>query len=383
MRHIQIKILAIIVALLISVSSYGQMQQVLKNGFVAATDSGLYYLQDGFNEWLNLGTINANIYDNRFIRNVDTITGVTFYEKELVCVGAGLSNGSNGEDLNMWINYYSHHITDTVYVNLAGSTETYNRKNINNKFKSGMVVFGVLESAGNNACNITCFNTDGNRNGYYFLDNGDYDVSRTRLATDNDTIFVVASHNNILVKCKNTVISTGNSNTEFTDNINISGLHSRPTDSHQICYNADDDEFIIVSDSGIVYSYDKTTLTTLDTLDYSYRNSPLDRIKSLEYNNGQIMVIAISTDGKEDFAVHSLSNLTANDLYASAYVSYQILDISRNKNQFILFNFTPNETDYNIISIIKLDGTDEEYIKPTSYMADKTVFDLDYINYMP
>lgn len=366
MRHILINILLILAFL----GSFAQNQQVLKNGFVAATDSGLYYLQDGFNEWLNLGTINANIYDNRFIRNVDTITGVTFYEKELVCVGAGLSNGSNGEDLNMWINYYSHHITDEVYVNLAGSTETYNRKNIKNKFKSGMIVFGILESFGNNSCNITCFNTGGNRNGYYFLDNGDYDVSRTRLATDNDTIFVVASHNNILVKCKNTVISTGNSNTEFTDNINISGLHSRPTDSHQICYNPDDDEFVIISDSGIVYIYDKITLTTVDTLSFPLAAHD---IKDIKYLNGYYFIIAGLSTGQSQYLYKY--DITTKTLTYIFNITNNLGNLAVNPiENYILFNYG------GLFILYDINGN---LVKSPPNLIPRQVFDLDYINYLP
>ena len=79
------------------------MQQCLKNGFVAATDDGVWYLQDGFEEWVNLGggsdTIlgiaasNTNIYispyriDAAVGKGYHKIYGNNIYEVKLGVLG--------------------------------------------------------------------------------------------------------------------------------------------------------------------------------------------------------------------------------------------------------------------------------------------------------
>ena len=64
---------------------FGFSQKHLHNGFVAATSSGVYYLQDGDDQWLKFNGFNPEHYDSRFKRNhIDTITGISFFKDNYI-----------------------------------------------------------------------------------------------------------------------------------------------------------------------------------------------------------------------------------------------------------------------------------------------------------
>lgn len=342
MRHIQIKVLTVIVTILLSVSSYGQMQQVLRNGFVAATDDGVWYLQDGFSEWVRLET------------SYDMATSISFNKSEL---GIFASNYT-----------YTNGAPRIIYGNKLGQSWAYSSGSSNaiitNKFKK---IHSQADAIKYNSGPLSSvyFSFGFSPSNWYYGDTNK-DIWRTDIASDNDSIFIVSCKDNDLVKY------TINYVTENVSNVSISGLHSRPTDSHQICYNPDDDEFIIVSDSGIVYSYDKTTLTTVDTIDNCYK------VRDMCYGGGYVYLLINDIDDSRYKVVLS-SDLTT-------WISSISIGISLPNTMSCAYSNKENKI---IVPIMVTGGSvtrfydNEGVITNAPSFIVNSIFDLDYINYLP
>ena len=72
MQFIKIKVFAAVFTfcLFYQIAAFGQLTQTYKNGFVAATNNGLYYLQDGSDKWVK--------FDSQFKFMDDSISSVSF-----------------------------------------------------------------------------------------------------------------------------------------------------------------------------------------------------------------------------------------------------------------------------------------------------------------
>lgn len=252
MRHIQIKILTVVAMILLSVSSYGQMQQVLKNGFVAATDDGIWYLQDGFSEWVKL---NLSPLNDAFGRNSDSVIGISYNNNVYGILHLYDEIYDNRiTQLKLYNSNFSYHRGSQGY---GGNLLSFIPKLIESKYKynDACVFINSATTTYLTSQILIYYNFDNSLDSYsYFF------KTITGVSSDEDSITVAVCNDRLLK-----FVVTNNVNNR--DSLSIYGLHSRPTDSHKICYNPDDDVFIIVSDSGIVYGYDKITLTTLDTVD--------------------------------------------------------------------------------------------------------------------
>lgn len=380
MRHIQIKILTVIAMILLSVSSYGQMQQVLRNGFVAATDSGVWYLQDGFSEWVRLGNIKADVYDDRFVRDVDTISAVSYYNSKIDVLGYGVdiltNDGVTYNNADFTAALYGNRLFSLRHGNYARGGNELKTKSLNNKLKYTLGKLQLTDYV--NSINVQVWTSWYNSSGYFgiFFTNN---IQNSNFSTDNDSTCVVVCGDN---KAYRLIIEEGSeSDVSRTTYNEIMGLHSRPIDSHQICYNPDDDEFIIVSDSGIVYSYDKTTVTTLDTIKTSILPTG-STITDLEWWGGSAIFIGYKNDTGNGVSFYSLgqqmqfytSSSTSDVFISKSNLKY----IQANNNIFMAI------LSYDNVKIFTPSIINGEINKNTDNLPTGiTVFDLDYINYIP
>jgi hypothetical protein len=196
----------------------------------------------------------------------------------------------------------------------------------------------------------------------------------TDIKSDNDSIFIVSGKDNKINKYE------VNYSLESISKSSVSGLHSRVTDSHKICYNSDDDEFIIVSDSGIVYSYDKTTLTTLDTLIRDEANGTFSECMNVEYLDGTIFTLMNTSNNTGLGSIYNLNTNTQIGINVYLFDSYDVRLMKSDQYFCIYF--------YNDI----LAGNDLlEYYNSTGILVkfkltnkiNNHIFDLDYIDYLP
>jgi hypothetical protein len=341
MRHIAISIILVMSFL----NSFGQTQQMLKNGFVAATDDGVYYLQDGFNEWVRLGSIIM----------YDTVNTLSYYKKHLLIS----SQTNTGSGQQIFSGLYGNKI---IYGGFASSgSKNYIKNNATNKLKYNNATFGMYSNLSNSYWTFESNNVS-------FGDNKPSDIQYcTSISSDNDSIVCFVGKQNRLVQIP---ISQHLIPYTLSSYVIANNLHSRPTDSHQICYNPDDDVFIIVSDSGIVYSYDKATLTTIDTLSFPLA---VHDIKDIEYLNGFYFIIAGLSTGKSQYFYKY--NTSTKILTYIFNITNSLGNLAINPvNNYVLWNYGSS------FSLYDFNGN---IVKSFPILIGKQIFDLDYINYLP
>lgn len=365
MQHIQIKLLLVIGIVFLSVSGYGQMQQALRNGFVAATDSGIYHLQDGFSEWVKI-----------YYRDKERLTTGTYYvpkvptlchnSKNLITIVLDTNEIVGNFQI---INVFGLNMYDKTKLNGGSSYRSNDTYFISNKMKYNT---GYVMSRRRNSSSFTGFTisnsaTSGTHSSlslpFIFTD----------LASDNDSIIVSCAKNNKLLKI--TINSELCDNNNCVDTVLISGIHSRSIDSHKICYNPNNDKFVIVSDSGIVYSYDKTSITTLDTIS-SINGGHLTGVYDLVYDDifDRYYISFLDSDGFYDVQSFTIpiNVINGNPNIISPSNPYSL---SINSKGDIL------ALSKNICYKINRDHGGAIEIKNIG--EDIVVFDLDYINYLP
>jgi len=359
MRHILINIILLFTVVL----GYGQMQQVLKNGFVAATDSGVFYLQNGFSEWVRLGTPARG--NTGSFEKMDTVVGVSQNSCSLFSYDLEVVEGSPQQ-----YSYDGFLYGGSLFsFNIGGSYTGYvlQEKNIIN-----LNIFGEGT--------ISCHTTPSS--GYILIEpdrklfsdytfNGSWISEFTGFEIDTDTTVCFGGTNNTLYKIIAAEIEGNASATS------ISGLHSRSTDSHVITYNPDNDEFIIVSDSGIVYTYDKTTLTTVDTL------ANCTKVDDIAYGGGYVYVIARS-NANTDADCHISSNLTSwiiEPMYSTIDLTY-ILSCAYSTAIDQIYIYGNNGS--GSVPGLFIDNAGNKVTEIVGLNALGIIpFDLDYINYKP
>ena len=358
MRLILIKIF-----LALSVIVCGQTQQYLHNGFVAATDSGVWYLQDGFSEWVKL---ESQCYNSSCsISNIDTFVAVSYSKNSYLLVNEYFQFSSQKEYTP--VRFFGSKLIEILPrlndVALTQDFELISKTLISNFKTDSRVIYFRQQTPTYNG--FVVYGTTSKIDDYKHGENSDVD-NFTSMASDGDSTWCWVGVNNNLYKMTNNYTS---------DNISkssVSGLHSRSTDSHKICYNTDNDEFIIVSDSGIVYSYDKTMVTTLDTLEtgngYLY-----DRVCDIIYNNiNNYYYIAIGLSESpskydivmtDDFTTYTHLTLGSNypPSLSNSYNDF-VLAVDSGVNTLII---NPSIPSYELLPMLP---------------NNRVVFDLDYIN---
>lgn len=337
----------LILLLFISISGISQTSS-LKNGFVAATDSLVYYLQDGFSEWV-MFDVNGS-YQNFS----DSIASVSFNGEKTMILEKGNKNDG-------YTNRYIYGNKTYQYIGGSGIGD-FEKNSLETKSKFGMfcIYYVYIPLYSNTYIEYRIGGIGGSLGEELFSSS-----HATSISGDSDSTYCVVGKNNTMKKM---LINSDSSNI-FTS---VSGLHSRSIDSHKICYNPDDDEFIIVSDSGIVYTYDKTTLTTLDTLLY------ITSIDDICYGNGYFYIInkypyagnygitIIVTSNFENYN-NTIGYVGVVDVESSCIYSKNI-----NKTAVCFYNFQGNTTFRYVDSLANVTNGVS--------LDDVSIFDLDYIN---
>jgi len=233
---------------ILPISGTGQIQ-TYHNGFVAATNNGVYYLMDGDNQWVSFGQM---LKPSGYKRNYDTITSVSF--NNVLGVHTFSQNNSSTNETSDYYNLHGNRLSEiSLHGNTNQPTQVMIKKNSTNKFKDDYWVHVI---------NIGAAKTIGVKS---IINSKDFSISEanlqyfTSLATDNDSILVWAGSNNMLYKL---IINTS---TGIPIQESISGLTSHTASGHQICYDSNNDLFWIVSDEGKIYSYNKSTVTEIET----------------------------------------------------------------------------------------------------------------------
>lgn len=360
MRHITINLILIFAFL----GSFAQNQQVLRNGFVAATDSGVYYLQDGFSEWVRLGIPSKlDLTSTGSFETMDTISGVGNYSTSSFSYNVEINEGIPQQF--QWDGaYYGSHLFENIETTGAYSSGDFVTKNIIDfdyfgkgciAYHHGTSNFGRYIVVNPNQVNAYSYSIEGT-----WINNiNSFDI-------DTDTTVVFVGKTNTIYELEAAKLESNRSL------IYVFGLHSRSTDSHKICYNPDEDEFIIVSDSGIVYSYDKTTITTIDTIylsGYIY-----DKVNDLVYNeNDQYYYIIMRRSSPDtNYAILMTNNFTS---YKSIGLESDYPPVLAVGNPYTL------SVDSGINVLITNPSIPSYDLFPE--LPDRVVFDLDYINYNP
>jgi uncharacterized protein (TIGR02145 family) len=339
--------------------TYGQQQKNIHNGFVAATNQGVYYLQDGFDEWVSLGNL---LKPSGYKRNYDTILSINHFKDNLSVIGYSQHNNSTG------IYTTSDHYTvfgrklteNTNDFFSSGLTITMTPKNSTNKLKDKFILdFDLHLNTGMIYIRNSVVNYQYGYSTYpainYF----------TSLATDNDSILVWTGTNNTLYK---TVISETVGN---RSNVAITGLVSNVASGHQICYDSNNDLFWIVSDEGIVYTYNKTTVDSITTLLGSFE---VDSITDIAYD-AKINDIHIA------FSHGIYRGVITYDISANEYYKYTVPEYSIPIQLTVGSKKTIFNTANSMFELNQSDFTDIIHI--ADLPSGVVVYDLDYIDYLP
>ena len=343
MRHLIIKIAIFIVFLTLGTRSYCQLTQTYKNGWVAATDRGVYYLQDGENQWVNWGGST----------DYDTITGISFY-KDRLYVSEWTKKIVNTQYYSKLYGLKSSSVSAN---NGAGGYSRKYDKSISSKLKwndSRISLFYIgsrifIEYASN------YFNYF-----YYPIGSSDY----TSMSTDNDSTLVYCGKNNL---CEKAGLSSNNTLNTYND---VSGLSSTSTAGHQICYNKNDDLFYIVSDKGKLYSYNKSTVTFLKTLPLSYMDSAID-LEYDPYNDLLALSYRVNASGYH-------YNLELFKATGDVYFNYSLSAPAQMKMDELGSLMYIRDTVATIRDMNTYNITDVTYLP-----YGTKVYDVDYINYLP
>jgi uncharacterized protein (TIGR02145 family) len=348
--------------------AFGQLTQSYKNGFVAATNTGVWYLQDGFNEWVFLG----NIGERNYISNdyeYDTISSISFYHNNLFV--NGLSHTSQISNESYWSTKtdlrhgYKNNIDKNPYpseIELSGNNLNVYSK-ITNKLKwtdSFFRMYGGMDILGGD--NIFSCDINGqypNSGVYHVYWQGFY----SSMASDNDsTIVAVGTDNNLL---KFTLSLTE----AYRDTTHIPGLASNAASGHQICYNPDDDLFYIISDEGILYTYDKTTVVVAEGI------ASCDSAISIEYDPlTRCIFMGIEYNGNYSLKTY---NIDTETLYTTALSDSGNIQIATTGKGKILFNRD------NAMFLADTSDFTEIIYDVADLPSGTVVYDLDYIDYLP
>lgn len=364
MRHIAIKIVFIIIFLTAGICSFGQNQQSLKNGLVAATNKGVYYLQDGCTEWVQFTS--------------DTTIGISYHKDNL-----NISELS----INTWSDktVYGRKI---VKHNFNTSAISGHVKNTSNRIRTFSGDRYQLVWANPSRWMLINVYKNEYYNGVFSLSDRilyTSDNSNVSLATDNDTIAVVVGSNNVAYKLLVTSTDYDEYSPDRPDTTFIPGLHSRPADTHKVCYNAINDVFTIVSDSGIVYQYNKSTLSTIDTIPSLYNDGVYYRVEK---------VYGIAYNVAEGFYTILAANTTnwgvgIGILITSDFITYQYVYGFRTSDNVDLVgcgNYTAVLMDRTWCRYYV--GKDDTNITPrrlipnTGLPSGVIIYDIDYVNYL-
>jgi uncharacterized protein (TIGR02145 family) len=351
--YLKIKIFAFGFTFLIfsQLFAFGQLTQNYKNGFVAATNTGVWYLQDGFDEWVNLGSISFSAPISTVFN--DTITGISF--KDNLYCSSTIDNDGEWEGF-FQIKYGYKNNDISAYgsgYDIIGKTF----KNITSKLKYQNSFFAVdkIHIGLNDACISNYDNLIGG--GFETMN-----IVPTSLVSDNDSIVVIAGLNNSIFKvtlCQDSIY--------FFEP--ISGLASNAASGHQICYNPDDDLFYIISDEGILYTYDKTTVVVAEGI------ASCDSVTSIEYDPVTRCVFM----GVEDGGNYSLKtyNIDTETLYTTSLSDSGNIQIATTGKGKILF------TRDNAMFLADTSDFTEIIYDVSDLPSGTIVYDLDYIDYLP
>jgi len=359
MRHIKIKILTIL--LLSTIWSFGQLTQAYKNGFVAATSDGIYYLMDGDNQWVNLGGINSIWFSGG---TTDTVRAVSFNGKYLNgYTYCNIPSGYGGGGSFKMYGYNNYDDEDVInnydlYSNLAF-------KNMTSKIRydNGSVYF----EKGKTTSQATLrFNTR-NYNNSYIESIWSIYANLTSISSDNDTVVVCVGKNNTLINVN--ILSVNHWTTT-----GISGLVSSSLSGHQITYNPTDNLFYIVSDEGYVYTYDKTTVTKIKEI-ASYCDGGCDSVTDVAYNaqDSILYMGVVNGAGEKQTTLLYLNGANYGTVNQINYTSTADIQMTTNSAGKVLFNIDNGFYLYGKTSAKTL----------PSIPSGVTVYDLDYIDYLP
>jgi hypothetical protein len=367
MRLMKTKIaILLILVLCLQIKISGQLTQTYKNGFVAATNNGVYYLQDGVNEWVNIGN-KLNPYDI-LAYTFDTVTSITFYNNKILCnTYKNLASVGFYEQMLFYI--YGYKNNDRTYDGSTGDENIlFKTKNSTNKLKNNGHVKYIPATTKELTVHYDGINTYN-----YTISDLQY---WTSMATDNDSILVWTGTNNKLYK---TVISP---TVGYRSNTAVSGLASNAASAHQICYDSNNDLFWIVSDEGIIYSYDKTTVTKGDTIlpDATIGNV-CDSIQSICFNDSINTFFVSLNSHTDDFEYET---------YIQGYLVNEDLSLvnagSRGGNATTKIEITSDNKGWLLASFDSdfwYRDSSGIYSNAPNLPVGTIVYDLDYIDYLP
>jgi uncharacterized protein (TIGR02145 family) len=348
-------VILLLVFLALGTRSIAQIQ-TYHNGFVVATNNGVYYLMDGDDQWLSLGGlkyINAPL-DVTFN---DTVFGVSFKDN-LFCSATINHDGDRQCFAQRKYGYKNNEING---YGSGGVIRSQMFKNITSKlkYKNSFYLVSKISLTGNNV-SVSEYNSSGGGGGQTM------NIDPTSLSSDNDSTIVIVGVDNSIFK----VVLNESSIYSFTP---ISGLTSSASSGHQICYDSNDDLFWIVSDEGKLYSYDKSTVTYIKQLPTSgYSESIVDSVTDIAYSRVWNGVIVACRNADDHFSVYVENGASWSQIY-SGYGYNPTL--SENNKGEILVSCSLGE--------YKITGVDGSYTDVADLPSGVVVYDLDYIDYLP
>lgn len=252
------RLILINILILLSFCAFAQNEQVLRNGYVAATNNGIYFLWDGDEEWIHFNinpSDHFNINPNGGLtRDLDSITTISFNGQNLVFSGSSYYSAYSyySASLNsvqgviygdQLYDFFGHEIYEIT------NGAVFRQNFITNKFKTTKVTFLQNPTYIGNYIGLLNSNTPPTTWEDRLWNN------ITGIETDNDSTIVCVGTNNKLYKliCYNSLREINRAPTL--------NLTSNSTSNHKICFSSDDGLFWIVSDELRLYRYNKTSYT--------------------------------------------------------------------------------------------------------------------------
>jgi hypothetical protein len=371
MQHTRIKILVLMTIFLTSGRCFSQNQQVLRNGYVAATNQGIYYLQDGTDEWLNFN-IDGKWVNVFFYRDLDTITSLTYNGRDLFCTGYALDyTGIYLDVSNIKINGNNN------YENYGDPTRRdnhpYQFRPIfgTNKFKTKNIQY-IAKPTWVYDYNCALRN---NNDGYIATSHSELSTEITGICSDNDSIVVVVGPNNKLAK-----ITCTNNFTSMTVSW-VTGLVSEATNKHKVCYDQIRDLFYIISCDDVyrdfnIYSYNKSTITQI-TNGITVADTIFNLISGEGIFNDDMYAIGKDTYSS-DIRILFFNKVTG------ASNSGRIIWMGENDvfHGDLVFNRQANEIGFGAKNLFKILDTNGLTVKTINLPSGVIIYDLEYINYL-
>lgn len=369
MQHTRIKILVLMTIFLTSGRCFSQNQQVLRNGYVAATNQGIYYLQDGTDEWLNFN-IDGEWVSVFFYRDLDTITSLTYNGRDLFCTGYFLDyTGIYLNVSNIKINGNNNYENYGDPTSADGHPYQFRPIFGTNKFKTKNIQYIAKPTW---VYDYSCALRN-NNDGYIATSKSELSTEITGICSDNDSIVVVVGPNNKLAK-----ITCSNNFTNMTVSW-VTGLAANVLSNHKVCHSKLTDHFYIINDENIVRGYNKTSLSsnwdlynltselifdidcfessTWDIVGLGYSSQSGGYI-TLFYGNSETIILTTDVLDAEYGAI-AINNKNIDDPSKPTYVAIGV------KNNFRIYNPEAGSL-----------------VKTLNLPSGVIIYDLEYINYL-